>query len=37
MVIPAQTYRPMPIGFPERFGWEGIEDETRAHKDTIRR
>ncbi|WP_375249529.1 hypothetical protein [Sphingomonas sp.] len=30
----------MPADFPEAFarvGWEGIEDEMRAHKDTIKR
>lgn len=33
-------YRPMPRDFPDAFarvGWEGIEDEMRAHKTTIRR
>jgi hypothetical protein len=32
--------RPMPRDFPETFarvGWDGIEAEYRAHKDTIKR
>jgi hypothetical protein len=38
--IPARAHRPMPKDFPEvfaRVGWDGIEFEMRAHKDTIKR
>jgi hypothetical protein len=38
--LPTRPRRPMPRDFPDTFarvGWDGIEAEMRAHKDTIRR
>lgn len=37
---PQTGYRPMPRDFPDTFarvGWEGIEQECRAHKTTIKK